>query len=77
MVDGSPTPQSRTEAVQPSLWDRLVDDLPGIVAETDRQRADLVARSAQRASRRLVRRGRVIESDATLMPTPAAICTCS
>ena len=44
MVDGSPTPQSRTEAVQPSLWDRLVDDLPGIVAETDRQRADLVAR---------------------------------
>lgn len=44
MVDATPTPQSRTEAVQPSLWDRLVDDLPGIVAETDRQRADLVAR---------------------------------
>ena len=39
-----PILQSRTEAVQPSLWDRLVDDLPGIVAETDRQRADLVAR---------------------------------
>ncbi|MES2539921.1 MAG: type VI secretion system baseplate subunit TssE [Pseudomonadota bacterium] len=44
MVDATPTPQSRTEAVQPSLWDRLVDDLPGIVAETDRKRADLVAR---------------------------------
>ncbi len=44
MVDATPTLQSRTEAVQPSLWDRLVDDLPGIVAETDRQRADLVAR---------------------------------
>jgi len=44
MVDATPTPQSRTEAVQPSLWDRLVDDLPGIVAETDRQRADLVTR---------------------------------
>jgi type VI secretion system protein ImpF len=36
--------QSRREAVQPSLWDRLVDDLPGIVSETDRQRADLAAR---------------------------------
>jgi type VI secretion system protein ImpF len=44
MVDAAPTPLSRTEAVQPSLWDRLVDDLPGIVTETDRQRADLVAR---------------------------------
>lgn len=44
MVDATPTPQSRTEAVQPSLWDRLVDDLPGIVTETDRQRADLVTR---------------------------------
>ena len=39
-----PILQSRTEAVQPSLWDRLVDDLPGIVSETDRQRADLAAR---------------------------------
>lgn len=44
MVDATPSPQSRTEAVQPSLWDRLVDDLPGIVAETNRQRADLVGR---------------------------------
>ena len=39
-----PILQSRTEAVQPSLWDRLVDDLPGIVSETDRQRAALVSR---------------------------------
>ncbi len=39
-----PILQSRTEAVQPSLWDRLVDDLPGIVSETDRQRADLAVR---------------------------------
>jgi type VI secretion system protein ImpF len=35
--------QSRTEAVQPSLWDRLVDDLPGIVVESDRRRAELSA----------------------------------
>ncbi|MEP5761887.1 MAG: type VI secretion system baseplate subunit TssE [Litoreibacter sp.] len=26
---------ARQELVQPSLWDRLVDDLPGVVAETD------------------------------------------
>lgn len=25
---------ARREAVQPSLWDRLVDDLPGLIAET-------------------------------------------
>ncbi len=43
MVDATPTPQSRREAVQPSLWDRLVDDLPGIVTETDRRQADLAA----------------------------------
>jgi type VI secretion system protein ImpF len=47
MVDATPIPQSRTEAVQPSLWDRLVDDLPGIVSETDRQRAELAARIGQ------------------------------
>jgi type VI secretion system protein ImpF len=35
--------QSRSEAVQPSLWDRLVDDLPGIVVETDRRCAELSA----------------------------------
>lgn len=67
MVDGSPTPQSRTEAVQPSLWDRLVDDLPGIVAETDRQRADLVARvGAARVDAVLSGGARVIESDGAL-----------
>lgn len=27
-------PTARRETVQPSLWDRLVDDLPGLVAET-------------------------------------------
>lgn len=43
MAETAPPLQSRREAVQPSLWDRLVDDLPGIQAETDRHRADLVA----------------------------------
>ena len=38
---GAP-PVSRQEAVQPSLWDRLVDDLPGLVAESGALRRDLV-----------------------------------
>jgi type VI secretion system protein ImpF len=41
VAENSPTSLSRREAVQPSLWDRLVDDLPGIVAETDRRRDEL------------------------------------
>lgn len=41
MSDTSAHISARQELVQPSLWDRLVDDLPGIVAETDSLRADL------------------------------------
>lgn len=41
MADPSIQLQSRREAVQPSLWDRLVDDLPGLIAEHDRRRAEL------------------------------------
>lgn len=33
--------QSRREAVQPSLWDRLLDDLPGLGADIARARAAL------------------------------------
>lgn len=67
MVDATPTPQSRTEAVQPSLWDRLVDDLPGIIAETDRQRADLVSRIGADKVDAVVSGGaRAIEADADL-----------
>lgn len=62
-----PILQSRTEAVQPSLWDRLVDDLPGILAETDRQRADLEARvGAARVEAVLANGAREIESDSNL-----------
>lgn len=69
MVDATPTPQSRTEAVQPSLWDRLVDDLPGIVSETDRQRADLVARiGAAKVETVLAGGVRSIETDSELDP---------
>lgn len=41
MADPTIQLQSRREAVQPSLWDRLVDDLPGVIAEHDRRRAEL------------------------------------
>ena len=62
-----PILQSRTEAVQPSLWDRLVDDLPGIVSETDRQQADLVARlGAAKVAAVLASGPRAIEADAGL-----------
>jgi type VI secretion system protein ImpF len=62
-----PILQSRTEAVQPSLWDRLVDDLPGIVSETDRQRADLVVRiGAAKVDAVLAGGARSIESDTEL-----------
>ena len=35
------TSVARHETVQPSLWDRLVDDLPGISAEHDALLRDL------------------------------------
>ncbi len=41
MSDTSAQIGARQELVQPSLWDRLIDDLPGIAAETDSLRADL------------------------------------
>lgn len=67
MSDPTLAPQSRREAVQPSLWDRLVDDLPGIVSETDRQHADLVARiGADKVQAVLVGGARVIQGDADL-----------
>ncbi len=43
MAEPTAPPQSRREAAQPSLWDRLVDDLPGVVAEHERRRAALRA----------------------------------
>lgn len=43
MTDTSSSQTSRREAVQPSLWDRLVDDLPGIAAEIGQLRGRLRA----------------------------------
>jgi type VI secretion system protein ImpF len=69
MSDPIQAPQSRREAVQPSLWDRLVDDLPGIVSETDRQREDLVARIGREKLQAVLTGGaRAIEADSDLDP---------
>ncbi len=43
MAQGPVTMTARREAVQPSLWDRLVDDLPGLVSETDLRRREIGA----------------------------------
>ncbi len=58
MAEKTQTPLSRREAVQPSLWDRLVDDLPGLVSETDRRRAELSARLGADLVDRVVEGGR-------------------
>jgi len=67
MADKTPTLQSRREAVQPSLWDRLVDDLPGIISETDRHHAELLALiGAERLEAILAAGTRGIERDTDL-----------
>lgn len=50
MVTGADAhdPVSRQEAVQPSLWDRLVNDLPGLTAEIDALSAELAPRLGSR-----------------------------
>ncbi len=43
MAQGPVTHTARREAVQPSLWDRLVDDLPGLTSETEVRRREIGA----------------------------------
>ncbi|MGP3698898.1 type VI secretion system baseplate subunit TssE [Rhodobacter sp. NSM] len=58
-MSGTVTPiQARREAVQPSLWDRLREDLPGIIAESDRARAALVREMGEQHLSDLLSRGR-------------------
>ena len=67
MADPVQSLQSRREAVQPSLWDRLVDDLPGLAAETDRRQAELSQELGEERLQRLIDGGRrAIEQDAAL-----------
>jgi type VI secretion system protein ImpF len=59
--------QSRREAVQPSLWDRLVDDLPGLAVETDARRAELEKEiGADRMARILAGGPRALEQEVSL-----------
>lgn len=67
MSDTGTNPQSRREAVQPSLWDRLADDLPGLVAETEHQFAELGRElGAERLEAILAAGARGVEQDADL-----------
>ncbi len=67
MSESAANPQSKREAVQPSLWDRLVDDLPGLVAETDRRRSELEKEiGADRVARLVAGGRRALEREASL-----------
>lgn len=43
MANSTTSAAAKREAVQPSLWDRLVDDLPGLVSEIRQRQAVLAA----------------------------------
>lgn len=59
--------RAKREAVQPSLWDRLVNDLPGVSSEIDGLQEGLVRDLGQERTEALVSAGmRTIESDADL-----------
>jgi type VI secretion system protein ImpF len=58
---------ARRESVQPSLWDRLVDDLPGLRAECARLGETLAARlGAERVARLRDGGRRAVEAEADL-----------
>ncbi|MDQ2065692.1 GPW/gp25 family protein [Xinfangfangia sp. CPCC 101601] len=57
MATGPVTVTARREAVQPSLWDRLVDDLPGLTSETEMRRRDLGAALGEDRLAQLVQGG--------------------
>lgn len=58
---------ARSERVQPSLWDRLRDDLPGLMAESDALRYELLEEIEAERIDRLAESGmRAIEREADL-----------
>lgn len=61
--------RAKREAVQPSLWDRLVNDLPGLSSEIDGLRQSLaVELGAERLDALLAGNTQSIEADAALTP---------
>ena len=62
-------PRAKREAVQPSLWDRLVNDLPGLGSEIDSLANTLREElGAERLDALLVGGTRVIDADTDLSP---------
>ncbi len=58
MAEGASQIQALREALQPSLWDRLVDDLSGLVAEIDQRRAELEREIGEERLSRILAGGR-------------------
>lgn len=70
MADLTGSALAASEAVQPSLWDRLVNDLPGVASEIDGLRGALTAEiGAERLEALAVGGRRAIEGDAGLTPS--------
>ncbi len=67
MMQSSASPRATREAVQPSLWDRLVNDLPGLSSEIDGLRRGLAAELGEERLEPLLQGGpRQIDADAGL-----------
>lgn len=67
-VETSP-PAAAREAAQPSLWDRLIDDLPGVVSEAAGLREALARElGAERAAALIAGGVRAAEADPELTP---------
>lgn len=61
--------RARREAVQPSLWDRLVNDLPGITSEIDGLRQTLQGElGAERLDTLATGSARLVDADTELTP---------
>lgn len=67
MADAVSNAQARRDAVQPSLWDRLVNDLPGLGAEIAAERRAIGAEiGAERLDVLLAGGARAIDAEVTL-----------
>lgn len=63
------SPRAKREAVQPSLWDRLVNDLPGLTTEIDGLRHVLESElGVERLDTLLAGNARAIDTDTALTP---------
>lgn len=69
MTETSGSPRATREAVQPSLWDRLVNDLPGVASEIVGLRESLAEEIGEVPLEALIAGGaRAVEADPLLTP---------